>query len=349
MFKNLEGARLGIFIFISTTLFVFAIFLVGNKDSLFVQTINVKTIFSDVEGLKTGAPVRLSGMDIGAVTNISLTPDTVGLVQVSMRIENTVRHLIRLDSEATIGTEGLVGKKLVMITPGSAESEIVSDGGTIRSVQPVSMNQIIQETQSALSYFNEISKNFSEIVTKINEGKGTIGKLVNDEELYFSVVDVTQSADTSLGAIVGRLNEVSDFVLSLSGNVESIITNVDTMLLDVNHLIEGVEEGKGMLGALLKDESTYDSIKTVINNLVLTTEYAVDGIQGFSENMEALKHNWLFKSYFEQRGYWDRADYERQIDEKLELLNKTNEELDRKLEELRELESKLGVDDSDGN
>jgi len=341
MFKNLEGARLGIFIFLGTALFVFAIFLVGNKDSLFVQTINIKSVFSDVEGLKTGAPVRLSGMDIGAVTNIGLTPDTLGLVEVSMRIENTVRHLIRLDSEATIGSEGLVGKKIVMITPGSGDSEMISDGGTIRSIQPVSMNQIIAETQSALSYFNQISKDFSEIVYKINTGDGTIGKLVNDEELYYAAVKITNTADTSLDAIVKRLDEVSDFVLSMSGGVESIITNVDTMLLDVNSLINDVEEGKGMLGALLKDEKTYDSVKTVISNLVKTTEYATDGIQGFSENMEALKHNWLFKSYFEQRGYWDKADYEKGINEKLSELDRKNEELDKKLQELKALEEKI--------
>ena len=87
MFKHFEGARLGLFVFLGTVLLVVAIFLVGNKESLFIKSVYIKSYFTTVEGLRTGAPVRLSGLDIGSVSNIRLVEDTTGRVEVTMRID----------------------------------------------------------------------------------------------------------------------------------------------------------------------------------------------------------------------------------------------------------------------
>ena len=113
MFKSLEGARLGIFIFLGSLLIVLFIFTIGNKDSLFVETVTINSRFENVEGLKTGAPVRLSGYTIGSVNSIVLEGDSAGTVIVTMSIQKELQHFIRLDSEASIVTEGLVGKKVV--------------------------------------------------------------------------------------------------------------------------------------------------------------------------------------------------------------------------------------------
>lgn len=337
MFKHLEGARLGIFIFIGTVFIVLSIFLIGNKESLFVSSIEIYAKFGRVEGLKTGAPVRLSGLTIGSVNSITLADDTSGTVIVKMNIENDVRHFIRLDSKATIETEGLVGKKVVSITPGSRDMEIVEEGSFIQTVEPANIAEIIEETQATMAYIKEITKEFSEIAAKINKGQGTIGRLINDEELYTSTVQVTQTADTSLKQITGRLDEVTSFLVDIGEGAASIFGNIDTVITNIKMLVNNVQKGEGVLGALMADRSSYDSIKTVINNLVRTTESTLDGAESFAENMEALKHNWLFKSYFEERGYWDKVDYEKNIDQKIELLNKKNEELEQKLIELREL------------
>jgi phospholipid/cholesterol/gamma-HCH transport system substrate-binding protein len=346
MLKSLAGARLGLFIFFGTVLLVLAIFLVGNKDALFVSTLDIKTYFPNVEGLRTGAPVRLSGLDVGAVKSIRLLQDTTSQVEVVMRIENELIQFIRLDSEAYIETEGLVGKKIVLITPGSPDQEVIGDGGIIKSRAPVSMSKIIGETQSAISYVTKITKEFSEIAEKINQGEGTIGKVVNDDELYYSTVDIIQSADDNLNSITTRLNEVSEFVIGLGAGVESILGNVDSTMLDIRGLVEKVERGEGVLGALVTDESTYDSVKTVINNLAKTTQLAVVGVQSFVENMEALKHNWLFKNYFEERGYWSQAEYQQEIDAKIEELKEQNAILEQRLEELKELEDKFSSSES---
>ncbi|MFC2083487.1 MlaD family protein [Bacteroidota bacterium] len=337
MLRYLKGARLGLFIFLGTVCLVIAIFLIGSKEALFISSITLKTKFTRVEGLKTGAPVRLSGYTIGSVSNIELADDTSGNVLVTMNVDKNIRHFIRLDSEASIETEGLVGKKVVSISPGSKELEMISDGSTITSKAPVSIVEIMEETKSIMAYVKDITKDFSEIVAKINQGDGTIGRIINDEALYDASVTLTKTADTSLALMTERLDEVSGFLVEVSGGAANIFKTIDTTITDIKYLISDVGKGKGVLGALIADRSAYDSIKTVIDNLVITTQALMQGSNSFTENMEALKHNWLFKSYFEERGYWDKSEYEKEIENKIELLRKQNEFLEKKLEELKEL------------
>jgi len=337
MLKHFEGARLGIFVFLGTVLIVLSIFLIGNKESLFVSSLNVKSTFTRVEGLKTGAPVRLSGYTIGSVSNIELADDTTGNVVITMNIDREIIHFIRLDSEASIETEGLVGKKVISITPGSKELEIISENGFIKSKTPVSISEIIEETQQIMAYVKFITKDFSEIVTKINAGEGTIGRIVNDDALYESTVQISRTADTSLTLITRRMDEVATFLIDMGSGASDVFNNIDTAIAGLKYIVQGLQQGEGFAGALLTDKSGYDSLRLVINNLVGTTQAAMAGTRAFSENMEALKHNWLFKGYFEERGYWTRAEYEAELDNKIDELNRQNEELEKKLSELRGL------------
>lgn len=341
MLKQLEGARLGIFIFLGTILLVISIFMIGNKEKLFVTTIEIKSYFNQIEGLKSGAPVRLSGYDIGSVSEIKLVDAKTGNVEVKMRIENDLLHFIRLDSEASIETEGLVGKKIVSITPGSPESEIIADGGIVKSKNPVNIAAIIEQTESTMAYLKNLTKDLSEIIAKTNQGEGTVGKLINDEKLYYSAVQITQTADKSLKEMTGRLTEISDILVDLGKNVKGIISNVDDATGDLKNLIANVENGEGLAGALLTDKKLADSVKTMIANLTRTSKDAQLATSSLAENMEALKHNWLFKGYFEERGYWSKVEYENEINTKLEDLKKQNELLDVRIKQLLELEQKL--------
>lgn len=341
MLKQLEGARLGIFIFIGTVLLVISIFLLGSKEKLFTSTIEIKAYFTQIEGLKSGAPVRLSGYDIGSVSSVSFASDTSARVEVKMRIDNDLKHLIRIDSEASIETEGLVGKKIVSITAGSADAAPVESGGTIKSKTPMNISKIIEETESVMGYMKNLTKDFSEIFAKVNKGQGTVGKLINDEGLYKSVVKVTQSADESMNTITKRLDEIADLIVNTSGSLKSIVSNVDAVILDVKNLLNNIEHGEGVLGKLIADKKMADSISTVINNLVKTSEQTRIATSSLVENMEALKHNWLFKGYFETRGYWSQSEYEKALELQLNDLKKQQEAVDKKMLELKALEDRL--------
>jgi len=344
MLKHLEGAKLGLFVFLGTVLLVVAIFLVGSKDSLFSDSIFIRTYFDNVEGLRTGSSVRLNGLSVGSVSNVRLMEMNQYKVEVTMRVNKDVKQFIRLDSEAAIETEGIIGSKIVTITPGSKENATIEDGGVIMSKAPVNMSQIIAETQSIMGYVKDLMKDFSEVVGKVNKGEGTMGKLVNDEDLYYEAVRIVKSADTSLVTMVDKLDRMSGFVIGLGTGIEDIVGNVDSAAIDLRNLISRIESGEGALGAMIADKSVYDSIRTVVNNLTQTTYAAKVGTESFAENMEALKHHWLFKKYFEERGYWSRTDYEAKLNSQIEYIEESKKELDLKIQKLQELEKKLSKD-----
>ncbi len=341
MFKQLEGARLGIFIFFGTVLLVLSIFLLGNKEKLFSTTIEIKAYFKQIEGLKPGAPVRLSGYDVGSVQRISLESGSDARVEVVMNIDVTLKKFIRIDSQAAIETEGLVGKKIITITPGSHDKPEIENGVAIPSKNPINVTAIIEETQSIMSNIKSLSKEFSEVFVKINNGEGSIGKLVNSDDLYNSTVDLTKSADKSLNVITKRLDEISEIIVATSGGIKKVIGQVDTTIIDVRNLLNNIFNGEGVVGKLIGDKKMADSIVTVISNLTKTSEYAKYATISFAENMDALKHNWLFKNYFEQRGYYSQTEYEKALNNQIEDLKKQQSILDSKIKELNELETKL--------
>lgn len=337
MFKHLEGARLGLFIFLGTVLIVLSIFLIGNKESLFVSSINIMSKFENIEGLKAGAPVRLSGYTIGSVSSIVLADDSVGSVIITMRIEQDLRHFIRIDSEASIQTEGLVGKKVISITPGSPEEPVADEGSYIKSKTPMNITQLMEDSQAIIAYMRDITKDFSQIVNKVNEGNGSVGKLINDSELYESTVELIQTANTDLDKVSETLDNIAGLIKETTKSAKLAFNDIDTAIVSVKNILMKVDRGEGFVGELINDKDSYDSVRVMIANLVSTSEAARQGLSSFSENMEALKHNWLFKSYFEERGYWNQIDYQKAINEQIEELKEQNNLLEEKINELKDL------------
>lgn len=341
MFKNLANVKLGIFIFLGSALLIVLIFLLGNKDQLFASTFDIKAYFKNTEGLRGGASIRFGGIDVGAVKDIKIVEDGTGRIEVSMRVLEEIRRFIKKDSRASIETEGLVGNKVILITIGSENAEEVGDGGTILSKEPVSFADVIEETQGILAYTKEMTKDFSEIVKKVNSGDGTIGKIINDDQLYQAAANLTKTADQSLSSLTEDLKEVIALFDKLGKGVENVVGNMNNVIAGIDTLMQGVSEGKGILGSLVSDRGEKGkSLNQILDNLVVVSEDAKLSASRLAENMEALKHNWLFKSYFEERGYWDRTEYEEQIDSKIIELNDKINLLDEKILELKTLETK---------
>lgn len=340
MKAGLSGAKLGIFIFIGSTLLVIGIFMLGNKEALFKPTFIVKAYFHNIEGLRNGAPVKLSGIDAGAVQNIKVVGDTVSLIEVNMRLLEEIKHFIRVDTQAEIQTEGLVGNKYVSLKIGDIGSEQVEDGGVILAKEPVSFADIIQETQGIMGYTREMTKDLADIINRINQGEGTMGKIFTDDALYYAATDLTKSADKSLTSITAELKIITERYRSLGESVSSAVENINRVVIAVDTLLEASANGKGVLGSLLVEGTSADSnFQSLMVNFKEISEESKTAVTRLSENMEALKHNWLFKSYFEERGYWDAEAYENEIDRKTEELNQKIELLDQKIEELKLLES----------
>lgn len=341
MLKSLKGIRLGIFTFLGTVIIILTVFLIGNKDFLFQDTFELNAYFPTVEGLRVGAPVRLTGIDVGSIKSIEFMVDTTSKILVTMKIRRDVQQFIRKDSRASIETEGLVGDKVLIISGGSGTIPPVQDGDFIPIKRPVTYSEIIEETQGILSYIKEISKEFSLTLKKVNEGEGTIGKLLNDKKLYQSIDEATRTANQTMLGLTSSLEEITNVVTGLGNYLVNVIAGVDSVVTKVDNMVQRVNQGEGVLGALISDKSAYDSVKAIINNLIVTANQARIGAERFADNMEALKHNWLFKGYFEKRGYWERSEYERELDMKLEEIKRQQKELEKRIIELRELEKRV--------
>jgi len=173
--------RLGIFISLGITLFIIGIYFIGERQQLFRRTFRVSGIFRDVGGLQAGNNVRFSGINVGTVENISVVSDSS--VRVKILIDETTRRFIKKDAIASIGSEGLMGNKILIITPGIGGKMEIENNDTVGTSQPLSLDDIMVSLKTTIDNTTDITNNLSKITTTIQSGKGTIGRLLMDQSL----------------------------------------------------------------------------------------------------------------------------------------------------------------------
>lgn len=186
-----QNFRLGIFIVITLAILATAVFLVGNRESLFRSSYRVKADFANVAGLNEGADVRVGGIRKGSVKDIRLPNRPDGKVEVLMDLARDTQSIVKTDSVASIQSEGLLGDKYVEITFGSVDAAGLRGGETLGSQPPLDIsdlfvraNQLLGTAQSSLENIQSATANINDISTKINHGQGTVGALINDKTIY---------------------------------------------------------------------------------------------------------------------------------------------------------------------
>ena len=170
--------RLGLFIAGGLALFVLAIFIIGKQKNLFNPVYKLTSTFSNVSGLQVGNNIRFSGINVGTVDKISIINDST--VKVAMLIKKDVQQFIKSDCEVTIGSEGLIGDRLLVITQGSSDAPIAKVGQQIASAEPVELDAIMASLKVTAENAEIISQQLAEIMFKVNSGEGTIGRLIQD-------------------------------------------------------------------------------------------------------------------------------------------------------------------------
>jgi phospholipid/cholesterol/gamma-HCH transport system substrate-binding protein len=347
MEKRTSVIRLGIFIVLGVAALVVAVFLVGKEEGLFRETFRLTAYFNTIEGLRTGAAVRLSGVDIGVVDRIAISPQN-NKVRVDIKLSANIRNFIKKDSYASIEQEGLVGNKYVGVTVGSASSEEVSDGEVILSREPFRFSAIVEDAQGMIANTRRATDEFTKILSSINRGRGTLGKLITDEDVYEALKRATAQADSSLRKTAEEFSNIPRFISGVSENLYGVTLNLSKMIADVDStvasargIIDKVNRGEGTLGALVVERGMYDSLLVIVQNIRVMAEAARSGAERFDEDMEALKHNWFFKGYFEDRGYWDKADFEKELETQTTALKKLQDQIKAESEQLKVREEQL--------
>jgi phospholipid/cholesterol/gamma-HCH transport system substrate-binding protein len=188
--------KLGIFVTITIALFISGIYFIGQRQQLFGSTFHVSGVFKDISGLQVGNNVRFSGINVGIIQDIEQTTDST--VRVDMIIDEHTRKFIKKNAKAIIGSDGLMGNKIIIITPGTTGKQELSDNDTIATTQPINMNDILEKIKITSDNAANITGNLSAIVDNMRNGKGTIGKLFMDslfaENLNQTITKIKQGA-----------------------------------------------------------------------------------------------------------------------------------------------------------
>lgn len=188
--------RLGMFVAGGFVIFAIAIFLIGRQKNLFNPVFNVNTTFYNVSGLQVGNTVRFSGINVGTVDQIRIINDST--VRVDMIIQKDIQKFIKSDCLATIGSEGIIGDRVLNITQGSAEAEMVKDREYLTSVEPVETDAIMKSLSVTAENAEIITDQLAEIMVNINQGEGTLGRLIQDttiaENINKTIINLKSSS-----------------------------------------------------------------------------------------------------------------------------------------------------------
>jgi phospholipid/cholesterol/gamma-HCH transport system substrate-binding protein len=200
--------RLGMFVAGGLALFMLAIFIIGKQKNLFNPVFKINSTFYNVSGLQVGNNVRFSGINVGTVNNISIINDST--VSVEMLIRKNVRQFIKADCEVAIGSEGLIGDRLLIITQGSTEAPVVTEGQQLVSKEPVEMDAIMTSLQITADNAAIISAQVAEIMTHINSGNGTLGRLIRDSTIAENLNQTVNNLKKSSGGLNENMNAAKE-------------------------------------------------------------------------------------------------------------------------------------------
>lgn len=308
-------ARLGFLVILGALIFTMTAYLIGQKQDMFRQTFVISVVFNNVNGLQPGNNVRFSGINVGTVLSVEIKSDSV--IEVMMRVRESVRPFIKKDAVASIGSDGLMGNMLVNISPGSATVPPVENKDRLRSFSRIKTDDFLKTLNMTNENAAMLTSNLLEVTQQIKHGHGTLTYLLYDSTMR---QDLTRS--------IRSLRQAMD--------------QTNQLLAEANGIVEQVEKGKGVIGWLLTDTTTAVHVKTTLANLDKTSAritLASDSLQKFvsrlnhdpgllnallrdttmrtdfqetlrnlnessvklNENMEAMRSHVLFRGYFKDK------------------------------------------------
>jgi len=324
--KNL---MVGIFVLAGLALFMAGLFLIGNRHEAFARHIDYYADFTNLAGLSKGSKVQVAGMDAGQVLDIAVPASPQARFRVKLRISENLQGLVRTDSLATIGTQGVVGETFLLIRPGSSQAPAATPLSVLPSKEPIDISNLLDQGQglvtdvdgavkdadgllkttggqlgSTLASANTALANVNDVVVGLKQGRGTAGMLLQDPALAIQIrqtVTNVQQASADLGQVTNKANGLMTDVQSHNfpqkiddtiAVVKSAATNVDASTRQIRQTIEeaSVPDENGATPGM--------NIRESLSNANTATANVADGT-------EALKHNFLLRRFFLRRGYFD--------------------------------------------
>ncbi len=272
--ESTNKIKVGIFVSLGITIFVLGIYFIGERQQLFSSTFRVSGIFKDVAGLQVGNNVRLSGVNVGTIDKIAIVSDTS--VSVEILIEESTRKFIKKDAVASIGSEGLMGSKTLIINPGTGGKEIIEHNDIILTSQPLSIDDIFVSLKSTLDNATDITNDLAKITGNIESGEGTIGRLLMDNSMAAaidsSIVNLSEGTK-------GLKNLIDDAKVSFEQidmkeillSLKTTMDNVSDVTNDLSNITGDIKSGNGIIGKMLSDSVSAQNLESAMLNLKEST------------------------------------------------------------------------------
>lgn len=270
-----QKIKIGLFTILGIILFIVGIFFIGSKKNMFGNTYMLYGTFKNVGGLEVGNNIQFAGINVGTVENIKILSDT--LIRVEMRMKEEVMPFIKTDALATIGSDGLMGDKLITIVSGSAQkARLLTSGSRIMTVNPVSFDKVLNRFTSVVDNADIITTELANMAIQIRTGNGTISKLLYTD--------------------------------SLSRSLEATAKNAANITSSLAGVVSHIQSGKGSLGSLVYTDSLSNKLEVAVtsaNATIQGIEQAADAIKdaadGINENMKALHGTIFFRGYYKRK------------------------------------------------
>jgi phospholipid/cholesterol/gamma-HCH transport system substrate-binding protein len=271
--KNSRQAniRLGMYIAGGVILFILIFYLIGSKQNMFSTNVKVTTVFRDVVGLRQGANVRFTGIDVGAVSKLTILSDSSVLVE--MAIDRKVTPFIKKNSTATIGSQGLMGARIILLLPGSPDQSVIEQGDRIPSIPPIEADEILKEIKISSERISVVSGNLIDITRKMSQGEGIFGKIFTDTAFAANLAKTSEN----LRILSDGINRGEGFIGKLLADpaFAADLDSTASYIADISANLEGitgkVNRGEGVLGKLFTDTAFTANIYASSENLNAST------------------------------------------------------------------------------
>jgi phospholipid/cholesterol/gamma-HCH transport system substrate-binding protein len=291
------------------------LYMIGKNRHLFGPSFILKAQFGNVQGLVPGNNVRFSGIEIGTVNKINILSDT--LIEVVMVVDDKMHRIIRNNAIVSIGSDGLMGNKVINISPAGLPAPFVIKGEVLSSRKAINTEDMLQTLSETNHDIAVIAAQLKIAVQRVNNSTA-LWTILNDETLPKNLrasVANTQLATARAAIVANDLQFIIGSVKNGKGSLGTVLTDTsfalalyeavekikgvgdkaDELAISLNSVIDGVKQdintGKGPANALFKDSTMVTKISHSLDNIQ-------KGTDAFSQNMEALKHNFLFRGYF---------------------------------------------------
>lgn len=309
-----QKIKLGLFVILGLALFIAAVYFIGTKKNMFGQTSELSAVFANVNGLQVGNNVRYSGINVGTVRAIEMENDSV--IRVTMILQTKILPHIKKDAIAMISSDGLVGNMIININPGISSKIPINPGDELKTYSRVKTDDMME----TLSVTNENAALLTADLVKISrqmiEGKGTLGVLLNDtviasdlkQTLHYIKITTKGTSESvqklnqlmaSLqkdNNVIGVLNDtlVAAQLKRTVANLDQSSAQLHVVLTNLNQTVTNIKEGDGALNYLANDPKLVKQIDSTMTKLNQASEK-------LNEDLEALKHNFLFRGYFKKQ------------------------------------------------